>query len=267
MTSGEKTRDDTLAAVVDAMNEAIHVAEVAHGKIWKAPIVGTAAADRKEFADLRRVVSPTHLLPVDVLPDAKSVLSFFVPFDNAIAKGNADGKFSSTDWASAYVATNELIAAMGDVVSAVLARQGFRVGKIPATHNFDETTLLSDWSHRHVAWIAGLGSFGLNNMLITDRGTCGRLGSIVTDYPFGDSATRPVTERCLYRINGSCGLCRTRCPAGAYSNGLYDRHACYRVCLENARLHRDIGYADVCGKCLVALPCSLRDPSSKGDRS
>jgi epoxyqueuosine reductase QueG len=267
MINDDKTRNEMLADVVDAMRNTIREAESAHGKIWKAPIVGTTAADREEFADLRRVVSPTHLLPADVLPGAKSVLYFFVPFDDAIAKGNVGGEFSSVEWASAYIATNELIAAISDAVSAVLARLGYHVGKIPATHNFDETTLLSDWSHRHVAYIAGLGSFGLNNMLITDRGTCGRFGSIVTDYPFGDSATSPVAERCLYKIDGSCGLCRTRCPAGAYANDSYDRHACYRVCLENARQHHDIGYADVCGKCLVALPCSLRDPSSKGDRS
>lgn len=264
MADNETPRDETLAAIVDAMNETIRAAEIARGKIWKVPIVGTAAADRKEFADLRRIVSPTHLVPGDVIPGAKSVIVFFIPFDDAIAKENAGGEFSSAGWAGAYVATNELIAAMGDAASAVLSRRGFRVGKIPATHNFDETTLLSDWSHRHVAWIAGLGSFGLNNMLITDRGTCGRLGSLVTDYPFGDSAARPVAERCLYKIDGSCGLCRARCPAGAYADDSFDRRACYRVCLGNARHHRGIGYADVCGKCLVALPCSLRDPSRQG---
>ena len=41
--------------------------------------------------------------------------------------------------------------------------------------------LISDWSHRHVAVIAGLGKFGLNNMLITDNGCCGRVGSFITD--------------------------------------------------------------------------------------
>jgi hypothetical protein len=34
------------------------------------------------------------------------------------------------------------------------------------------------------------------------------------------------------------------------------------MCLENAEHHKNIGYADVCGKCVVGLPCSFKDPSS-----
>ena len=50
-----------------------------------------------------------------------------------------------------------------------------------ATHNFDEAKLVSYWSQKHVAYMAGLGKFGLHHMIITEKGCCGRLGSIVTN--------------------------------------------------------------------------------------
>jgi epoxyqueuosine reductase QueG len=50
-----------------------------------------------------------------------------------------------------------------------LEKVGFKSNVLPATHNFNEETLISDGSHRHVAVIAGLGIFGLNNMLIIKK--------------------------------------------------------------------------------------------------
>ena len=41
----------------------------------------------------------------------------------------------------------------------------------------------STWSERHVAYAAGLGTFGLSRGLITARGIAMRCGSVVTDLP------------------------------------------------------------------------------------
>jgi ferredoxin len=106
-------------------------------------------------------------------------------------------------------------------------------------------------------------------MLITDRGCCGRFGSLVTDLPpppeglkTGMVPVGTAGERCLYKRKGGCGLCRKKCPAGAYAvDGTFNRKACYGQCLKNAEIFRDIGLADVCGKCLVGLPCSDKAPA------
>ena len=37
----------------------------------------------------------------------------------------------------------------------------------------------SNWSERHVAFIAGLGTFGLSKLLISAKGCAGRYGSII----------------------------------------------------------------------------------------
>ena len=62
---------------------------------------------------------------------------------------------------------------------------------------------MSDWSHKHVAYIAGIGSFGHHHMLITNKGCCGRLGSVVTDAVIAPTS-RVDRERCLFKFDGSC---------------------------------------------------------------
>ena len=84
---------------------------------------------------------------------------------------------------------------------------------------------MSRWSQRHVAYIAGLGAFGKNNMLITDRGCCGRFYSVVTNLDV-EPDTPVEGERCLYRIDGSCGACMRKCRSKAINPGGFDRWAC-----------------------------------------
>jgi len=133
------------------------------------------------------------------------------------------------------------------------------VAVTPATHHFDPVKLISDWSHRHIAYIAGLGRFGVNHMLITASGCCGRFGSFVTSLEL-ELDPRPGKEACLYYHDGSCLECVGRCPRDALAADVFDRHACYGQCLENAARFKAMGTADVCGKCLAGVPCSIMDP-------
>ncbi|HBT46340.1 MAG TPA: (Fe-S)-binding protein [Peptococcaceae bacterium] len=223
------------------------------------PLVAYAAADDPLFARLKEVVSPSHALPADLLPDARTVITYFLPFEPAVAESNIPGTESSRFWAVAYVETNALISELNEALARELEKYGYRAALIPPTHNFDEERLISNWSHRHVAYIAGLGKFGRNNMLITAGGCCGRIGSLVTNAPLLPTP-RPEGEYCLHKMNGSCGVCTARCVNGALSEAGFDRRRCYETCLHNAARYKDLGQADVCGKCLVGLPCSYRIP-------
>ena len=107
-----------------------------------------------------------------------------------------------------------------------------------------------------MAVIAGLGSFGLHQMVITDAGCTGRFGSLVldADLPAAPAAPR---ERCLYFRDGSCLECVQRCPVGALdADQPLDKQRCYRRLLEVADQYADLGLADVCGKCAIG-PCSF----------
>ncbi len=238
---------------------ALRLAQLKRPDSWRAPLAGFCSADDPLFHELKKAVSPTHLLPCDLLPSARTVIAFFIPFGESVAESNQGGRLASRTWAELYVQTNDLIRGLGEHLKSQFGAQGYKTASPPATHNFDPERLVSDWSHRHVAFIAGLGTFGLNNMLITRSGCCGRLGSLVTSLAL-PADERPESEHCLFRYNSSCALCISRCVGDALFAGGFDRHRCYELCRENEALFTELGKADVCGKCLVGLPCSLTDP-------
>ena len=230
------------------------------GNVWQEPIIAFAAADDELFPTLKEIISPTHVLPKDILVNAQTVITYFIPFNKDIVTSNVAGRETSREWAKTYIETNQLILDLNTHIQGELSQQGYDASILPATHNFDKTKLISDWSHRHVAFIAGLGKLGLNNMLITEKGCCGRLGSIVTNLKL-QPTPRSDRENCLYKHQGLCKKCVERCVNGALTELSYDRHLCYAMCLSNAELFNKMGLADVCGKCLVNLPCSFINPA------
>jgi epoxyqueuosine reductase QueG len=240
----------------------------AAGGVWRAPLVSAVPADHPDFALLPRLAVPDHLAPSDILPGARSVIVFFIPYTQELSKANAAGRSASASWARAYVDTNVLIDRITRAVADLAAGCGYKAAVAPATGNFDPGRLVSRWSHRHVAWIAGMGSFGINNMLITEKGSCGRFGSLVTAIPapaggegFGTGTLSGRTERCRFKIDGTCGACVRRCVNGALSPDAFDRRRCYGMCLENAKRFADAGTVgggpEICGKCAVGIPCAF----------
>jgi epoxyqueuosine reductase QueG len=156
--------------------------KINQSKLWKEPIVEIISAKDTKLKTLKKAVSVEHLMPYDILSDAKSIISFFIPFQENIVKSNIKGAMASEEWAMAYIKTNDLIKMINNSIEKLMMKNGYKTGKIPATHNFDVKKLISNWSHRHIAYIAGIGTFGINNMLITKNGCCGRFGSIVINY-------------------------------------------------------------------------------------
>ncbi len=229
---------------------------------WGVPIVGFASAHDPLFSQLSSVASPTHAVPRDFLPGANTVIAYFMPFKKNMTRTNIKGRHSSKEWSIGYIETNEMIRQLSLYLQELFASEGHDSFMIPATHNWDEEKLISDWSHRHIAYIAGLGNFGLNNMLITEQGCCGRVGTFITSAEI-EPDIRSDQEACLYKYDGSCKKCTQKCVNDALFVESFDRFKCYEICLENVEESRSIGYADVCGKCLAGVPCSHMNPVSK----
>lgn len=230
---------------------------------WKEPLTAYADAADPLFKKLKEVISPTHQLPTELLEDAETVITFFLPFVEKINKSNIEDRLSSRQWAKAYLETNQLIMEINKHIKKILNSKGYNSTVIAATHNFREDELISDWSHRHAAYIAGLGTFGINNMLITEKGCAGRIGSIITNLKL-QPTERPKEEFCLYKYNGSCKVCVERCVVNALTENSADfaRFDCYDICLKNDDYHKELGLTDVCGKCCVNLPCTDQNPIS-----
>ncbi|MCS4454705.1 epoxyqueuosine reductase [Clostridium botulinum] len=238
---------------------------------WGEPLVGFADANHPYILNLKELITQTHKLPTDVLSDASIVIAYFIPFTKELANTNRIvGDISSPEWALAYEETNAMFVKLNEYIISELRKIGYHAGISPEASTFDQKILKSNWSHRHFAKVAGLGTFGINNMLITKIGCCGRYSTIVTnldvkpDSPLED-------EFCLYKKNKSCGICVKHCPSGALTLDGYDRHKCYVVLRKNAELYTEFGSSytnksgdhpnsvgsEVCGKCVVNTPCTF----------
>ncbi len=226
---------------------------------YRPPLLGFADAADDRFLQLRQIAEPTHLLPADLLSAARSVIAFFMPFAPGIVDANrAHPRHVAREWAVAYIETNALINRISQDLIVALAERGIRGATVPATHNFDPETLVSRWSHKSVAAIAGLGSFGLHHMLITEAGCAGRFGSVVVDaiLELTSPPVGPLLDRCAYYDAKGCTVCVDRCPTGALTEFGLDKQLCYRWLLHIAGRFQELGVADVCGKCATG-PCAL----------
>lgn len=226
---------------------------------WKTPIIGFAHAYDPIFEQLKEVAFEEHINPEDILESAQTVIAYFLPFEDSISQSNIDGRFSSKEWGQAYIETNLLICEINDNLIVFLQDKGYNAAKLPPEKNMDYEKLKSVWSNRHVAYIAGLGKFGLNNMLITEKGCCGRLGNLVTSLKL-EATKRREQENCLYKHNKTCSICVDRCVNEALFVDKFNRFKCFEMCQENDKEYGSLGTAEICGKCLVGLPCSLNNP-------
>jgi epoxyqueuosine reductase QueG len=228
---------------------------------WRSPLVGIASATDPLIGRLKLAVDTEHAAAFDILTSAKSVIVFFLPFQRWIGEENDRSEtYSARIWAESYVSGNRLIAAINQHLKQCLERAGFEASTTPATHNFDEKKLVSRWSHKHLAYIAGLGKFGLHHLLITQAGCCGRLGSLVTTMELPPSG-RLKEELCLAKRGMKCSACISKCTYGALRENIFDRQACYRQCLLNDVHYGDMPLVDVCGKCSCNVPCSYGIPA------
>lgn len=237
------------------------VGEQGSENYWREPLLAVASAADPLFREFRRVVHPEHAMPEEILPGARAVVVFFLPFQQWVGRENDQaGVHAARSWAASYVATNQLIHDINTHLKRRIEELDYRSGITPATHNFDEQQLISRWSHKHLAYVAGLGTFGLHHLLITAAGCCGRLGSFVTNMPL-PATPRPTAEFCLAKAGGECSACVSKCSYEALLENRYDRHRCYEQCLVNDRYYSDMPLVDVCGKCACEVPCSYRVPS------
>ncbi len=225
-------REEITDFIRDFVKDASHLRE---------PLVGFADCSSPMIPELKRIVMPGHLMPADILADPKITISYFLPFQKEVALSNVSGRYASKRWTECYVETNRLIDYLQD--------HGYRAAYAENAVHLDKQILMSCWSQWHIAEIAGLVKFGLNNLLITRVGSCGRFSSVVTDLP----VTPEMEERCLYKLTGGCLKCVKNCPTGALSEDGFDRWVCFSLCQENEMRYGE----NDCGKCAVGIPCGF----------
>jgi epoxyqueuosine reductase QueG len=249
--------------------------------IWEAPLFAYASADDPLFEKLKTpgIVGPAHISPSEWLPGAKTVISYFFPFSEKVRSSNYADGMPSFGWVAARVKGEIYKNQAGTELLPLITSLG---GKAIVPINDPRFTTdrgtperkwtIPTWSERHVAYIAGLGTFGLNKSLITKRGAAGRFGSVVTTLEL------PVTQRpysepysyCPHLVNGGCGACIPRCPVKAVFDKPKEEMINTKDDLICGQFYGNLlrttpqtyhGYRAGCGKCVTAVPCEFGIPA------
>lgn len=242
------------------------------------PLIGFASADDPLFAQYKSIIGQFHLTPLELAQwgnadswHPRTVICWVLPVSEATRRSNHnETTYPSRAWAEtrqhgeAFNASlrRQLVQFLCDSGHNALAPQLH-----PAWSEYSESPagLASSWSERHAAYAAGLGTFSLNDALITPLGIAHRLGSVITDVPV-EPSSRPYADHkanCLWHRNGTCGACIARCPVGALSKDGHDKQIC-----------RDHVYGTIpgavgeaynvtstgCGLCQTKIPCESRIP-------
>jgi epoxyqueuosine reductase len=222
---------------------------------YREPLVGYASADDPIFDEMKEIIGPHHLHPKEIFPEAKTVVSFFLPFEKELVKLNWRSPDPIREWIQAKSETDRRIGEINEKMKAELAEEGIEAVVPGIVFDYMIKGFDVAWSHKSAAYAAGLGTFGVHHMLITKAGCAGRFGTLLISAEIPPTP-RPAEEFCRHKKGEKCLVCVERCPAGALSVRGLDKEKCYRQLLENARAFPELNQF-ACGKCATG-PCALK---------
>ena len=268
-----------------------HLTAFDNSPIVDDPVVAFADGDDPIFPDLKTVIGDFHLTPREILEKyvaAKNwrfgatgsiekigVVSWALPIarETRVAERTApfggSPRYNHTRWigirlyenAEKYVAS--LLEVLGCNAIAPTHSRLFEIKEMPGDWR------AANWSERHVAYATGLGTFGLNGLIITSRGCAVYLSSVVFDRALTPTPRHAShVGNCPFYHDGSCGHCIERCTGSAISKEGRSNIACLKNLREDQAtkvksLGLDkglIGPAPACGRCSTGVPCESRIP-------
>ena len=240
-------------------------------RIFEEPLFGYASADDPFFTEAKKpeIIGAHFMAPNEWLPGAKTVLSVFLPFTARVREANRlDMTWPAYEWLHGRIEGQAFQGKICGFVEDLLTKEGFAaLAPIIDSRLSSRNPLINDkteqgfyttnWSERHAAFAAGLGTFGLSKGLITRKGVAGRYLSVITSAQF-DPTERPYKG--VYDYCSSCGACAVNCPVKAISKEKGKLHYPCSGFLDSVRAKHAPYYG--CGKCQVKVPCEDRAPGA-----
>ena len=243
------------------------------------PLIGFSSATDPLFTEYKTVIGEFHLTPGELVaistPDdpwvPATVISWTLPItDQTRASNRLETFYPSQEWAQTRNFGEQFNSTLRRHLVVWLEEKGYRAAApqlMSAWREMPESPagIASIWSERHAAYAAGLGTFSLNDALITPKGIAHRLGSVITDLKLAPSG-RPYLDlrsNCLFYRENSCGACIGRCPVGALSREGHDKYKCRGYVYETVpeAVNEKYGVkASGCGLCQTGVPCEGNIP-------
>ena len=245
-------------------------------RFFAEPLFGYASAGDPLFGEYKKpgVIGAHYLGPREWLPRAETVICAFLPFTGAVKTANAaDTHWPASEWLHARIEGQNFQDEICGFLVRLLADRGFE-GLSPMIDPrlnrgdplfpdiSEQGHYSSNWSERHAAYAAGLGSFGLSRGLISAAGVAGRYISVLTSLKL-EPSKRPYTG--VYDYCCRCGACVRNCPAGAISLMRGKSHPLCSSFVEKTRKAYAPRYG--CGKCQVKVPCQNGIPGKSASPS
>ena len=253
--------------------------------IFDEPLVQFADGDDPIFTEYKTIIDPTHLTPHEALgktfnkspedlSESLSLISWILPITGKTRKSNRQHKSApSILWGKTRHYGEQFSAALREHVVKLLTEAGYLAAAptlqpyFGVTYQTEGTGYFSNWSERHIAYAAGLGTFSLSDGFISERGIAHRCGSVVTSLalPASPRTANTPYANCLFYANNSCNACIKRCPTGAISEQGHDKMKCREyINVELGHLKKAWDVANTgCGLCQVKVPCEFRNPMQK----
>lgn len=217
------------------------------------PLVGFAPVDRwenppEELPHKYREWIPPEFWPQSIYPEAKTVIIIGLPIQLPILE-----TAPSIYYHELYETVNILLDQKAYSIAVFLTEKGFPSIYLPRDGYGDIEVVLKKplafFSHKHAAYLAGLGSFGQSNVFLTPQyGPRVRFTSIFTTAEIeGDPINgEDLCIRCLECLN--------QCPVNAIKNeGDFPPPVDKIRCAVRSKKLRD-QFRSPCGNCIKVCP-------------
>lgn len=255
-----------------------------HDRAFDAPLVGFSSGNDPLYSFFQQDIGSFYGTPLDFFQAAYpgepaqaeelTVISWILPLTSLVKDGNAVQTDKPTErWARGklfgekfnFTLRRLLVEALNAAGHPAVAPLAAPMWKIYESERYG---MSSNWSERHAAFVAGLGTFGLCDGLITARGKAMRCGSVVARIALA-ATPRPYSgphDYCLHYSDGVCDQCIKRCPVGAISAAGHNKAICkaYIHQLTQEYIKTEFGFeVDVCGLCQTGVSCESKIPAKK----